>query len=157
MSTGNGVIGDGLADTTQNDAPPAQQSAALAAHQGRAGWIAPMILIAAWAVPGLGHLLQRRWARALGFFLAAGGLAISGYRMRGEVFGPHTHESFGTLGFIADAASGGFYFLAHFIETAGPDISRATGNYGTRFVAAAGLVNLIGAIDAVEIVLGRRR
>jgi hypothetical protein len=83
-------------------------------------------------------------------------LAIAGYLMRGEVFGPHAHESFGTLGFLADAAAGGFYFLAHAIETAGPDISRATGNYGTRFVAAAGLVNLIGAIDAVEAALGRR-
>ncbi|MGA9885229.1 MAG: DUF6677 family protein [Candidatus Acidiferrales bacterium] len=156
MSTGNEVIGDGLAETTQNEAPT-QQSEVIAAPHGRASWIAPMILIAAWAVPGLGHLLQRRWARALGFFLAVGGLAIIGYLLRGEVFGPHTHESFGTLGFIADAAAGVFYFLAHFIETAGPDISRATGNYGTRFVAAAGLVNLIGAIDAVEIALGRRR
>lgn len=150
------VMGEGLANTAQN-ASPAQPEAEAAAHHGHSSWIAPAILVAAWALPGLGHLLLRRWTRALGFFVAVGGLAIAGYLMRGEVFGPHTHESFGTLGFIADAASGAFYFLAHFIETAGPDISRATGNYGTRFLAAAGLVNLIGAIDAVEMALGRRR
>lgn len=115
-----------------------------------------MVLIASWVVPGLGHALLRRWPRALGFFIAVGGLATTGFLMRGEVFGPHMHGSFGTLGFVADASAGAFYFLARLVETAGPDISRAMENYGTRFVAAAGLVNLIGAIDAVETALGRR-
>jgi hypothetical protein len=120
-------------------------------------WWATLILAAAWAVPGLGHALLRKWARAAGFFIAVAGLAITGYSMRGEVFGPHAQESFGTLGFLADAAAGVFYFLAHVIERTGPDISRATGNYGTRFVAAAGLANLIAAIDAVETAMGRRK
>lgn len=151
------AIGDGLPENAGPEtAPEPQPSTAPASGERHPVWLAPIILIAAWAVPGLGHALLRRWARAAGFFVAVGGLAITGYLMRGEVFGPHTHESFGTLGFLADAAAGGFYFLAHAIETAGPDISRATGNYGTRFVAAAGLVNLIGAIDAVETALGRR-
>jgi Family of unknown function (DUF6677) len=145
-----------LADTTEHDATHA--GAADAAERRSSGpiWPAAIVLLASWAIPGLGHALQRRWVRAAGFFVAVGGLAITGYLMRGEVFGPHSRDSFGTLGFLADAAAGAFYFLAHVVETAGPDISRAAGNYGTRFVAAAGLVNLMGAIDAVEIVLGRR-
>jgi Family of unknown function (DUF6677) len=154
------AIGDDLADSTGNHAPPEQaEPVATESHAGRkhAAWLAPVVLIAAWAIPGLGHALLRRWTRALGFFLAVGGLAILGYLMRGEVFGLHSQGSFGTLGFLADAAAGVFYFLAHVIEAAGPDISRATGNYGTRFVAAAGLVNLLAAIDAVELALGRRR
>ncbi|HVB85916.1 MAG TPA: DUF6677 family protein [Candidatus Dormibacteraeota bacterium] len=151
------AIGDALAENSGHEtAPEPQPPAAPAGGERHAVWLAPIILVAAWAVPGLGHALLRKWARAAGFFIAVGGLAITGYLMRGEVFGPHAHESFGTLGFLADAGAGGFYFLAHAIETAGPDISRATGNYGTRFVAAAGLVNLIGAIDAVETALGRR-
>lgn len=125
-------------------------------NPSRPVWLAAVVLIAAWAVPGLGHALLRRWARALGFFIAVGGLAITGYLLRGEVFGPHAQQSFGTLGFLADASAGIFYFAAHFIERAGPDISRAAGNYATRFVAAAGLVNLIGVIDAVELVFRRR-
>jgi hypothetical protein len=155
----NGAIGDGLAEPTGNDTGPEAGPAETEspASKKRPVWLVPTVLVAAWAVPGLGHALLRRWTRALGFFLAVGGLAVTGYLMRGEVFGPHAHESFGTLGFFADAAAGGFYFLAHVIETAGPDISRATGNYGTRFVAAAGLVNLIGVVDVVELALGRRR
>ena len=156
----NDAIGDDLPGSTGNHAPPEQPAPAATeshASRARAAWLAPVVLIAAWAVPGLGHALLRRWTRAAGFFIAVGGLAITGYLMRGEVFGPHSQESFGTLGFLADAAAGGYYFLAHVIEAAGPDISRATGNYGTRFVAAAGLVNLIAAIDAVELALGRRK
>jgi hypothetical protein len=152
----NEVFGDHLADSIGNEAPPAEQQAAGRTRPKNVYWLAPIVLIAAWAVPGLGHALLRRWTRALGFFVAAGGLALTGYVMRGEVFGTHAHESFGTLGFLADASAGAFYFLAHFIERTGPDISRATGNYGTRFVAAAGLVNLIAVIDAMELALGRR-
>jgi Family of unknown function (DUF6677) len=155
----NGAIGDDLADAAGNGERPEAGLAATESHVSgtQRVWLAPIVLVAAWAVPGLGHALLRRWTRAVGFFLAVGGLAITGYLMRGEVFGPRSHESFGTLGFLADVAAGAFYFLAHVIEAAGPDISRATGNYGTRFIAAAGLVNLIGVIDAVELALGRRR
>src|SRR5579863_6584827 len=96
-----------------------------------------LIAIAAWVVPGLGHLLLRRWARALGFFVAVAGLAVAGYVLRGEVFTRESTDPFGALGFVADACSGVFYVLARFLERSGPDISRAAGDYGTRFIAAA--------------------
>lgn len=151
----DGITEDSLPDPAANDtAPPEVRTAQ--SDRRQSAWLALAVLIAGWVVPGLGHALQRRWGRALGFFVAAGGLAITGYWLRGEVFGAHAHESFGTLGFVADASSGAFYFLAHSIERAGPDISRATGNYGTRFIAAAGLVNLIAIIDAIETAIGRR-
>ncbi len=118
--------------------------------------VAPFIAVAAWIVPGLGHLAQRRWGRALIFFLSVGGLAISGYLLRGNVFSPRAGDPFSMLGFFADAGSGIFYFLSRFFEAAGPDVSRAAGDYGTRFIAAAGIVNLLSVFDAYEIALGRR-
>lgn len=120
-------------------------------------FLAPAIAIVAWFIPGLGHLLVRRWGRALAFFAAVGGLAISGYLMRGNVFPPHSDDPFGTLGFIADACSGVFYLLSRVVETGGPNVSRAIGDYGTRFIAAAGIVNMLAVFDAYEIALGRRR
>jgi hypothetical protein len=122
------------------------------ARRNHAAWIA----LASWIVPGLGHLLLRRWGRAVVFFVAVGGLSVMGYLMRGEVFPPHSGDSFGTLGFLADAGSGVFYLFARFFEAAGPDISRAAGDYGTRFIAAAGIVNLLSVFDAYEIAVGRR-
>jgi len=126
-------------------------------HQRKFNLLAPAIAIIAWFVPGLGHLLLRRWGRAIVFFCAVGGLAISGYLMRGNVFPPHSDDPFGTLGFIADACSGVFYLLARVVEVSGPDVSRALGDYGTRFIAAAGIVNVVAICDAYEIALGRRR
>jgi len=126
-------------------------------HSQKVNAARPIFLaLAAWIVPGLGHLLQRRWGRALIFFVAAGGLAVVGYAMRGEVFTPLSSDPFGALGFLADACSGVSYFLPRFLEAAGPDISRAAGDYGTRFIAAAGIVNLLGVLDAYAIASRRR-
>jgi hypothetical protein len=111
----------------------------------------------AWFIPGAGHLVQRRWQRAIVFFIAVGGLAVSGYLMRGNVFRLHSQDPFGTLGFIADACSGVFYVLSRVLETAGPNVARSIGDYGTRFIAAAGIVNVLGICDAYEIARGRRR
>jgi hypothetical protein len=108
------------------------------------------------ALPGLGHLLLRRWVRALAFFLVVGTLAITGYRLRGNVFEYHSGDFFGNLGFLADAASGIFYYLARFFEKSGADVSRAAGDYGTRFIATAGILNILCALDAYEIAIGRK-
>jgi hypothetical protein len=154
------VNNDNLIDETSPPDALAHDSAGNGAGANqrvvRSDVLAPFIAVAAWIVPGLGHLLQRRWGRALIFFLAVGGLAITGYLLRGNVFPPRTGEPFGTLGFLADAGAGIFYFLSRFFETAGPDVSRAAGDYGTRFIAAAGIVNLLSVFDAYEIALGRR-
>jgi hypothetical protein len=119
-------------------------------------FLTPFRAVAAWIVPGLGHLLVGRWGRALLIFLCVGGLALTGFYARGQVFPPHSDDPFGTLGFLADACSGVFFVIAHLIEKAGPDVSRAAGDYGTRFVAAAGLVNLLAVLDACGIALGQR-
>jgi hypothetical protein len=122
----------------------------------RHAFIALCFAAAAWIIPGLGHLALKRWGRALIFFACVGGLAITGYLLRGNVFPPRSADLFDTLGFVADASTGIFYPVARFFERAGPDVSRAAGDYGTRFIAAAGIVNLLSVFDAYEIALGRR-
>jgi hypothetical protein len=146
----NGVSGN----ESRLDNPPSPPATPAAPRKGRA--LAPFVAIVAWIVPGLGHFLLGRWGRALGFFVAVGGLAITGYLLRGNVFPPHSGDPFGTLGFVADAASGVFYYLARVFEAAGPDVSRAAGDYGTRFIAAAGVVNVLAIFDVLEIASGRR-
>src|SRR3970282_343354 len=93
---------------------------------------------AAWCVPGLGHLLLRRWVKALVYFLAVGTLAVTGLLMRGNIFTSRGADAFEMLGFVADLGSGVFYFLAQMIDVAGPDVSHASGDYGTRLIATAG-------------------
>lgn len=117
--------------------------------------------IAAWLVPGLGHILVRRWARGVLFFATIGGLAVVGYHLRGVIFpiwppvNPRV-DPLAFLGGIGDAGAGVFYFFARVFESAGPDVSRAAGDYGTRFLAAAGAANFLCIMDACEIALGRK-
>jgi hypothetical protein len=111
---------------------------------------------AGWIVPGLGHLLMRRWSKAAVYFLCVGGLACAGLAMRGGVFAAGAEDLFDRLGFFADLGTGIFYFLAHVIQTAGPDVAHATGDYGTRMFAAAGMINLLTVLEAYEIGRGRR-
>ena len=107
--------------------------------------------IAGWLVPGLGHLLLRRWSKAAIYFLCVGGLACAGLAMRGGVFGAAAEDLFDRLGFMADLGAGIFYFVAHQIQTVGPDVAHATGDYGTRLFAAAGMLNLLTVLEAYGI------
>lgn len=112
--------------------------------------------VAGWIVPGLGHLLLRRWSKAAVYFLCVGGLACAGLVMRGGIFMSGAEDLFDRLGYFADIGTGGFYFLAHMIQTAGPDVAHATGDYGTRMFATAGMLNLLTVLEAYEIGRGRR-
>jgi hypothetical protein len=111
---------------------------------------------AGWIVPGLGHLLLRRWSKAAVYFLCVGGLACAGLIMRGGVFASGSEDLFDRLGYFADLGTGVFYFLAHTIQTAGSDVAHATGDYGTRMFATAGMINLLTMLEAYEIGRGRR-
>ena len=109
--------------------------------------------VAGWVIPGLGHALLRQWSKAAVYFLCVGGLACAGLAMRGAVFAAGAQDLFDRLGFFADLGAGGFYFFSHMIQTAGPDVAHATGDYGTRLFAAAGMLNLLTVLEAYD--LGR--
>jgi hypothetical protein len=112
--------------------------------------------VAGWLVPGLGHALQKMWGRALTFFLVVGVLVFVGAGMRGNLFNSQGGDAFAVLGYLADLGTGGFYWLAKYIEVGGPDVSHAYGDYGTRFLAAAGVLNLLAALHAYEAARGRK-
>lgn len=114
------------------------------------------IAIAGWLLPGLGHALQRMWGRALVVFACVGLLVLTGSAMRGNLFTSNGTDAFDTLGYVADLGAGSFYFLARSVETTGADVSHAGGDYGTRFLATAGVLNLLAALHAYEAARGRK-
>jgi hypothetical protein len=112
--------------------------------------------LAGWLLPGLGHAMQKMWGRALIVLSAVGLLVYTGASMRGNVFTSNGGDAFDTLGYIADMGTGCFYFLARFLEHAGSDVSHSQGDYGTRFLATAGVLNILSALHAYEAARGRK-
>lgn len=117
--------------------------------------LAIAVAVSAWAVPGLGHLLLGRRGRALTFLVAVAGLGLTGFALRGNVFhlqpGGFRSDPFNFLGSLADLGMGGLYFISQWFEKAGSDVSRAAGDYGTRVIATAGIINFLAVFDAYEI------
>jgi hypothetical protein len=107
-------------------------------------------------MPGLGHALLKMWGRAAACFLTVAVLVFLGAGMRGNIFTSGGNDAFNTLGYVADLGTGCFYFVARSLEAAGPDVSRANGDYGTRFLATAGILNLLAALHAFEAARGHK-
>ena len=115
-----------------------------------------LLAVAGWLLPGLGHALQKMWGRAVIVFLAVGLLVAAGAGMRGNVFTANGNDAFDTLGYAADLGTGSFYLMARLLEDHGADVSHAGGDYGTRFLATAGVLNLLAALHAYEAARGRK-
>jgi hypothetical protein len=149
------------------DETPSRAQASLSSEMGvhlpargqrepSSAWLACLIGIAAWMVPGLGHAILKMWGRAVACFLTVGALVVIGAGMRGNLFGAGGGDAFATLGYVADVGTGAFYLVAKALEVDGPDVSHADGDYGTRFLAAAGVLNLLAALHAYEAARGRK-
>ena len=134
---------------------PDEPQISYASPQNKAEQRAVLLAIAGWILPGLGHALQKMWGRAIACFLTIGALVFLGAGMRGNLFNSASTDAFAFLGYLADLGAGSFYFIARSLEPAGADVSRAQGDYGTRFLATAGVLNLLWALHAYE--AARRR
>src|SRR5258707_15832435 len=137
-----------MADETAAPAAPPQDS--------RRETMAFVIGAAGWLVPGLGHGLLKMWGRAAACFLTVGVLVVVGAGMRGNVFSSTGNDAFDSLGYLADLGTGTFYLAARSMEADGADVSHAEGDYGTRFLATAGVLNLLPAPHAYEAARGRK-
>lgn len=136
--------------------PAAGQAETARVSRPRSPVTALSYALAGWVVPGLGHVLAGRRARGLLIFCCVSALVVTGYLQRGYVFSSHSQDAFSLLGFLADSGTGALYFLTKVFEVAGPDIARASGEYGTRFIATGGVLNVLTAFDAYAVARGER-
>ena len=123
-----------------------------------------MIGAAAWFVPGLGHLLQRRWWRAM---LMGGAVWFSffiGLAMGGHMFDLNAPEGSSQLlqvpPMIANLGTGALYIVSWLLGYGFADdaaqAARATYEYGNTFLLIAGLLNYLTMLDAFDIAVGRK-
>jgi hypothetical protein len=114
-------------------------------------------LIAGWLVPGLGHLIQKRWIRGLLILLSVVGMFLCGLGMEGKIYTVNTGDLLEILGFLGNIGTGVLYFVARAQEWGQGNIHRALADYGTKFIIVAGLLNVISAIDAYHIGIGKKQ
>lgn len=116
-----------------------------------------------WAIPGLGHFLQRKFDRALVFFVSIATMAGLGLAMGGKLYRPPFDWSQGMftsllhiLAFLGDLGAGALFFGAQMAGLGHSYMNRALGDYGTVFFLGAGLLNLLTALDAYDIAVGKK-
>lgn len=115
-----------------------------------------LLMIAAWFVPGLGHVLQKKYVRGCVFLLALAAMTALGLADGGKVYGFQTENPLTVLAFFSDLGSGLFYILARTLGLGPGYLERATFEFGTAFLAGAGLLNFLIAIDAHDIAAGKK-
>jgi hypothetical protein len=59
-------------------------------------------------------------------------------------------------GFVGDLASGLLYLLSVWLGYSQPDTAGHVHDYGTKFLVAAGLLNILAMVDAYEIATGKK-
>lgn len=116
--------------------------------------IAPII---GWLVPGAGHLIQKRWIRGLVLMATIVIMFAIGVAMQGKVYRSNTGDLLDILGFVGDLGSGAVYFLARIMDWGGTSITIASADYGTKFIVVAGLLNVMAAVDAYHIAIGKKQ
>jgi hypothetical protein len=114
------------------------------------------VMILGWVVPGLGHAVQKKYLRAVLFFVSIFAMASLGLAMGGRVYPFQTDNPLTILAFFADLGNGLFYGLSRLFSWGGGELERATFEFGTAYVAGAGLLNFLIALDAYDIGAGKK-
>ena len=121
-------------------------------------WVWHVLL--GWLVPGAGHLLLKQHGRGLLLLSSITLMHLFGLMMRGTIFTPRTGDLMTTLinsgGFICDLLNGLPYLLAVAFGYQGADEPGLGFDYGTVFLAAAGLLNVLAMVDVYEISTGKK-
>jgi hypothetical protein len=115
-----------------------------------------MALIAGWLVPGAGHLMLRRWGRGALVLASITCMFVLGMMMGARLYAPNTADLLDMLGFLGDLGSGLLYMVGHMLGLGQAPVQVVTADYGAKFVVVAGLLNLISAVDAHSIAVGRK-
>src|SRR2546423_322657 len=115
----------------------------------------PKVVVASWLVPGAGHFMLKRPGRG-GLLMGSVVLMfLFGLLMRGTMFHPQTGDVLTTViycgGFLGDLANGLLYLVTTWFGYSQPDMAGHVHDYGTKFLVAAGLLNILAMIDAYEI------
>jgi len=118
---------------------------------------AAISLVIGWFVPGLGHTANGKHWRGLIFFVCITGMALLGLLMGGRIYGFQTENPLTILAFFSDLGYGALYGLSRIMPIGVGDLKSVSFEFGTAFIAGAGLLNYLVALDALDIARGKKQ
>jgi hypothetical protein len=114
------------------------------------------VCVAGWLIPGFGHLLQGRKWRALILFVSILAMFLFGLAMDGQFFATGSGSYLETLGYFGEMCVGVAMPAARFFGYSGGNPFFVSSDYGTAFLVAAGMLNVLTVLDAYDIAMGRK-
>ncbi|MDD8027783.1 MAG: hypothetical protein PHI34_14875 [Acidobacteriota bacterium] len=114
------------------------------------------VFILGWLVPGLGHIVQKKYARGFTFLACILAMTGLGLVMSGKIYPYQTENPLTVLAFFADIGNGLVYILSRFLPIGLGDLKLVTFEFGTAYLAGAGLLNYLIALDAADIAAGKK-
>jgi hypothetical protein len=131
---------------------PRARPAAPATDSGQA-WL---VCLAAWVVPGAGHLWLGRVRQGVIFLVTLPLMFAIGLWLEGRIFPFEPSEPLVALASLADVGIGAVYLVARATGLGAGNVVATTYEYGNSFLIVAGLLNALVVIDAYDIALGRK-
>lgn len=114
--------------------------------------------LAAMVFPGLGHFVLGRWGRGLLLASSLTAMFVLGLVMKGHIFTPVAEVKLSYVYTVLNMGMGLPYFLC--LATGfgfTPQDAVQTSEYGNTFLAVTGALNLLAAMDAFDIAIGRKQ
>jgi uncharacterized membrane protein (DUF441 family) len=115
---------------------------------------------AAFLVPGLGHLLLGKWMRGALIGVVIIALFVLGFVMEGHLYVPDRNEWLTWFFSFLDAGIGLPYFVCLLadwgVQVTPEQAAKVTFEYGNTFLCVAGALNMLAAMDAYDIGVGRK-
>ena len=115
-----------------------------------------LLCVAAWAIPGAGHLWLGRRNKGVVLLIALPLMFVIGLALQGRLFPFDPSDPLVLLAALADLGIGLTYFLASALGYGTGNVRAVTYEYGNAFLIVAGLLNLLVVIDAYDVALGRK-
>ncbi len=113
-------------------------------------------LIAAWLIPGGGHLMLGRRPLAAAFFALVLLCFLIGLGLHGELWSLGSPEPLTKAAALAQLGTGLPYVVAQFLAHYQGQVTAAGYEYGNVFLLTAGLMNLLLLLEVYDLATGRK-
>jgi hypothetical protein len=115
-----------------------------------------VVVVVSWLVPGAGHLMLGKRQKGVIFLVALIAMFAIGLALNGRLAAFDFSDPLVGLAAVANLGMGIPYFIARAMDLGQGLVTAASYEYGNTFLIVAGLLNMLVAIDAYDVRLGRK-